>query len=92
MIPKKCVIFVSEEKDVFKNYEILTEEEAGKCNSVVISTKGEGGILSDDSITRDKLLSVSQEEVSNILDLWLKTGDCCSPPEKQVNWSSRIFA
>jgi len=91
MIPNKCVIFVSEEKDVFKKYEIVTKEEAGNCNDVVI-TKGEGGILSDDLIAKDEL-SESQNEIHNILDKWLKTGNCCSPSAKRLNWSSRqIFS
>jgi len=89
MIPSKCVIFVTEEKDVFKKYEIVTKEEAGNCNNVVI-TKGEGGVLSDDLTTEDSNeLSESQTEISNILDRWLKTGDCCSASAKRLNWGVR---
>jgi len=78
MIPKKCVVFVTEEKDIAKNFEITTQEEAGKCNAMIFS-KGEGGVRVDESTGEDSNeLGESQTEISNFLDKWLKTGECCS--------------
>jgi hypothetical protein len=82
MIPSKCAIFISEGEDLLQDLEITSQAEAGKCNAVVYSK--DGGILSDnleveddDEIEYGKGLKESHLKIGDVIDRWLKTGNCC---------------
>jgi len=73
-------------EDLIKALEIISQEEAGKCNAYVESK--DGGIPSDDidaeeadsgSLQYGRGLKESHVRIEKIIDQWLKTGDCCAP-------------